>query len=85
MTIKIKMEVTEEEAIAVIRHHSRVLRDYAYGELHRAERVHDIVKRILRAKKQHLGELGVKPIDADISTEQPENEQAPIAAAWPNS
>lgn len=72
MTIKIKMELTEGEAHALMAYHARAIVTDAYISANAsAARIHDIAKRIQRAR--------------DASPKEPEKQQAPIAAAWPNS
>lgn len=71
MTIKIKMELTDDEAEALLGYHAARLIDPYKDQLATAARIHDIAKRIQRAR--------------DSFAKEPEKQQAPIAAAWPNS
>ena len=75
MTIKI--EITDEEAHALLAYHATEISKFPRGERKRSARVHDIMKRIERSRD--------KETDLEVKPSQPENQQAPIAAAWPNS
>lgn len=77
MTIKI--ELTDDEAHALLAYHATEISKFPYGERKRSARVHDIMKRIERSRDKE------KETDLEVKQSQPENQQAPIAAAWPNS
>lgn len=77
MTIKI--EITDEEAHALLAYHATEISKFPCSERKRSARIHDITKRIERShgkeKELYLAE----------KLSQPETQKAPIAAAWPNS
>lgn len=77
MTIKI--EITDEEAHALLAYHATEISKFPHGERKRSARVHDIMKRIERSRDKET------ETDLEVEPSQPENQQAPIAAAWPNS
>jgi len=77
MTIKI--EITDEEAHALLAYHATEISKFPRGERKRSARVHDIMKRIERSRDKE------KETDLEVKPSQPEVQQAPIAAAWPNS
>lgn len=77
MTIKI--EITDEEAHALLAYHATEISKFPYGERTRSARVHDIMKRIERSYDKEREDSQSKKLS------QPEKQPAPIAAAWPNS
>ena len=77
MTIKI--EITDEEAHALLAYHATEISKFPYGERKRSVRVHDIMKRIERSRDKESEACQSEKLS------QPETQQAPIAAAWPNS
>jgi len=79
MTIKI--EITDEEAHALLAYHATEISKFPHGERKRSARVHDIMKRIERSRDKEKE----KELYLAEKLSQPEKQQAPIAAAWPNS
>jgi len=77
MTIKI--EIADEEAHALLAYHATEISKFPYGERKRSARVHDIMKRIERSREKEREDSQSEKLS------QPEKQQAPIAAAWPNS
>ena len=77
----IKIEITDEEAHALLAYHATEISKFPHGERKRSARVHDIMKRIERSREKETEDYA----SINQSTKEPETQKAPIAAAWPNS
>lgn len=77
--MSIKIEITDEEAHALLAYHATEISKFPRGERKRSARIHDIAKRIERSRDKESEACQSEKLS------QPEVQQAPIAAAWPNS